>query len=426
MVMSQINESTSSTLEVPASDATTAMAATSTLAEGDVPTMEAIKSNLKGSHRPRSRSRTDSFQRWQKQQAQEIKASNSCHLLIMNLHHGTHVLARECIEAMAGPAVMAVRLLPTKTFGFATMASSMLAEEFAAKLHGVQLSNGVMLAVERCKAVTPERNPRVYDASTPVSTHVAVKNLPYSCTDDSIRALLKACGIAQPVTMELKLNAHNLFNGTAFLEFESEAVAEQACHLISAIALDSRVLRAEFKRPSGTNIPKVYRPPDDECRQLYDQLIAFKESPKPVVVYPSTIGPAQRKQLHLMAESLNLKHVSEGDSEDRTLRIWKGHKSMSPNPHRRSSLGSAMEGRPRCSSADKATIAALRTPRSRSLGARTAASASRARVEVRAQMLASSTNTEPRSRKSNCIVREPKGPDGNGFISRRIRHVTDV
>ena len=47
-----------------------------------------------------------------------------------------------------------------------------------------------MLAVERCKALTPERNPRVYDASTPVSTNVAVKNLPYSCTDESIRALL--------------------------------------------------------------------------------------------------------------------------------------------------------------------------------------------------------------------------------------------
>jgi hypothetical protein len=47
-----------------------------------------------------------------------------------------------------------------------------------------------MLAVERCKAVTPERNPRVYDASTPVSTHVAVKNLPYSCTDEGIRTLL--------------------------------------------------------------------------------------------------------------------------------------------------------------------------------------------------------------------------------------------
>jgi hypothetical protein len=59
----------------------------------------------------------------------------------MNLQQGSHVLARECVEAMAGPAVMAVRLLPTKTFGFATMASAMLAEEFAARLNGVQVGS---------------------------------------------------------------------------------------------------------------------------------------------------------------------------------------------------------------------------------------------------------------------------------------------
>jgi hypothetical protein len=52
--MSQIDES-GSTLDVPASEATTATASTSTLAEGEIPTVDAIRTSLKGSHRPRSR-----------------------------------------------------------------------------------------------------------------------------------------------------------------------------------------------------------------------------------------------------------------------------------------------------------------------------------------------------------------------------------
>eukprot|EP00730_Choanoeca_flexa_P017376 TRINITY_DN8359_c0_g1_i3.p1 TRINITY_DN8359_c0_g1~~TRINITY_DN8359_c0_g1_i3.p1 ORF type:complete len:421 (+),score=79.69 TRINITY_DN8359_c0_g1_i3:162-1424(+) len=383
------------------------------------PSLESIRQNLKGSHRPRSRSRTDSFQRWQKQQAQEIRASNSCHLLIMNLHRGSHNLASAKIEQEAGPAVMRIIMIEDKTFGFATMASAALAEEFAKKLNGLELDNGVTLAVERCKAVTPQRNPRVYDASTPVSVHVAVKNLPYNCSEQGLRSLLDTAAIDQPLSIDLKMNAQGQFNGTAFLEFANVEVSELACHLISAIAMEGRVLRAEFKRPVG-NAPKVYRPPDDDCQRLYDELIEFKESRRVEVVYPNSISAVERKQLHLMAESLHLKHVSIGKGPDSTLRIWKGSKSMSPGP-RRSSLGS-MAHSARHSSLDKAKAAALRAPRSRSLGAKTGPNANKARLEVRSQMLANNG-----SRKPTCILREPKGPGGVAFATRNHRtRVTDV
>jgi hypothetical protein len=50
---------------------------------------------------------TDSFQRWQRQQQEIVKASNSCHVLVMNLVDGSHAAAKAEIAQLAGAGLLA-------------------------------------------------------------------------------------------------------------------------------------------------------------------------------------------------------------------------------------------------------------------------------------------------------------------------------
>jgi hypothetical protein len=111
------------------------------------------------------------------------------------------------------------------------------------------------------------RNPRVYDASTPPSRQIAVKNLPFNCSKDSLLDLIvspswdlrrtppaparplpparsrplplaprqiigdvvqSVCGAGTPLSILLRENANGQFNGTAFMEFQSAEVCSVA------------------------------------------------------------------------------------------------------------------------------------------------------------------------------------------------------
>ena len=91
--------------------------------------------------RSRSRSRTDRFQRWQKEQQRELREAKSCHLLLMNLQRGSHELAEKAIQEAVGDSICSWLIDESQTFGFATVTTPTLAEHYASALDGLAVSH---------------------------------------------------------------------------------------------------------------------------------------------------------------------------------------------------------------------------------------------------------------------------------------------
>ncbi|KAK7563296.1 hypothetical protein IWX49DRAFT_509856 [Phyllosticta citricarpa] len=71
---------------------------------------------------------------------------------------------------------------------------------------------------------------------------------------------------------------------------------------------------------------------DPQHLQFYSQLLLFKEDPnREVLVFPSTLSPAQRRICHTIAHTMGLSHSSKGVGDSRQVHVYKyGDPNTSP------------------------------------------------------------------------------------------------
>ncbi|KAK8179616.1 hypothetical protein BC567DRAFT_242270 [Phyllosticta citribraziliensis] len=71
---------------------------------------------------------------------------------------------------------------------------------------------------------------------------------------------------------------------------------------------------------------------DPQHLQFYSQLLLFKEDPnREVLVFPSTLTPAQRRICHTIAHTMGLSHSSKGMGDSRQVHVYKyGDPNTSP------------------------------------------------------------------------------------------------
>ncbi|CAG8739972.1 8491_t:CDS:2, partial [Acaulospora morrowiae] len=80
---------------------------------------------------------------------------------------------------------------------------------------------------------------------------------------------------------------------------------------------------------------------DPETLKFYDQVIIFRDDKsREELVFPKTLTAAHRRTLHLIAQKLGLYHYSEGDNDDRVLKIVRKPASAAINIKQSSKNGS--------------------------------------------------------------------------------------
>lgn len=84
-----------------------------------------------------------------------------------------------------------------------------------------------------------------------MSAKLFVGNLPYSCTDDDLRALFESCG-ADPVDVRVIMDrSTGLSRGFGFVEMASHDDAVQMRSALAGASLGDRNLVIDLAKPGG-------------------------------------------------------------------------------------------------------------------------------------------------------------------------------
>ncbi|CAG8558954.1 26509_t:CDS:2, partial [Racocetra persica] len=214
-----------------------------------------------------------------------------------------------------------------------------------------------------------------------IPTAIVIKNIPFSIKRDALLATLNALDIPRPYAFNYHFD-NGVFRGLAFANYRTPEETDLVVSALNGYEVSGRKLRVEYKRVlpaaereakerekmekqkvdkdlSNQDVrlheqinneqfdkPKTVdsengkhekdkkdserRSPvsdqldlnDPETLKFYDQVIIFRDDKtREELVFPKTLSSAQRRTLHLIAQKLGLYHYSEGDGDDRILRI---------------------------------------------------------------------------------------------------------
>jgi R3H domain/RNA recognition motif/SUZ-C motif len=212
-----------------------------------------------------------------------------------------------------------------QTFCFVQFVSAAMADKAVSVLNGASIE-GVAVSVERVSRVTPGKDPRLDEASQEAEQNstLVIKNLPFSLKQDSLKLVLNSYDV-RPESVAFHHDASGMFRGMAFVKYATVADAVAIFDVINGMDVGGRPIRVEYKRrkESQRNVSQ-YDPTDAEMKRLYEQLMHFKNNNAlNDLTFPTTLSTYQRRQIHLIADILDMDHYSQGDPDHRYLVISK-------------------------------------------------------------------------------------------------------
>ncbi|MDP2436090.1 MAG: R3H domain-containing nucleic acid-binding protein [archaeon] len=176
---------------------------------------------------------------------------------------------------------------------------------------------------QRVARVTPGRDPNDTEHSPEAtSATLVIKNLPFALKHDQLKAVLSSYD-TKPENVAFHYDASGMFRGMAFVKYATSEEASEIYEKINGMDVGGRSIRVEYKK-NATDKKLEFDPTDEEMKRTYEQLFHFKTQSKlPILSFPSTLSSYQRRQIHIVADKLDLDHYSEGDGENRYLIIAK-------------------------------------------------------------------------------------------------------
>jgi len=234
-----------------------------------------------------------------------------------------------------------------QTFGFVVFANED-SLNVALETTFVEIDEKV-LQVQRCRRVTPGRDPRESSreaAPEPTesleplepSETLVVKNLPYSAKAETLGEFLEKRFKIPPETVELHFDGMGQFRGVAFVHYATVEDAQKMMPLLSGFDYGGRRLRIEYKRVSkqaremkarlarerDKEIPQSEEEERAEIMRIQEILVNFHNTPsKPEYCFPKEYTSWQRRQVHIVAEKLQLFHYSIGEGLERYIIVSK-------------------------------------------------------------------------------------------------------
>jgi len=190
------------------------------------------------------------------------------------------------------------------------------AKQTAIKSSPIELQERKFI-IEEITTISPQQEQVVETDS------LMVKNLPFSTDEDSVKQILNQFE-TKPISVSLHFLPNGKFHGTVEANYESVESATKAFGEITGFEVGGRVVRVEYKRQ------KVQRKENDEYSQFFQQLKTFKRNRSlKEFTFPSDLSSYQRKQIHTIADKLNLFHISRVENEERFIVVSKNPLSES-------------------------------------------------------------------------------------------------
>ena len=178
-------------------------------------------------------------------------------------------------------------------------------------------------SAQRVARVTPGKDPFDTESSAESrSATLVIKNLPFSLKHEQLKAVLSSYEIRSE-NVSFHYDASGMFRGMAFVKYATPEEASEMYDKINGLDVGGRSIRVEFKKNTSEKRLE-YDPSDEEMKKTYEQLYHFKTQSKlPILSFPSTLTSYQRRQIHIVANKLDLDHYSEGEGDNRYLIIAK-------------------------------------------------------------------------------------------------------
>lgn len=208
-----------------------------------------------------------------------------------------------------------------------------------------------------------------------IPTAIVIKNIPFAVKKEQLVQLMTDLRLPLPYAFNYHFD-NGVFRGLAFANFTTAEETAVVIETMNHFELQGRKLRVEYKKmlplaererierekrerrgqleeqhrpmaasqlqnqPSlssmSSHVPPATSPSpvngrkpevdmnDPQVLQFYSQLLLFKEDPnRDVLVFPSTLTPAQRRVCHTIAHQMGLSHNSKGMGDQRQVHVYK-------------------------------------------------------------------------------------------------------
>ena len=203
-----------------------------------------------------------------------------------------------------------------------------------------------------------------------IPTAIVIKNIPFKVRKEQLAQLMVDMHLPQPYAFNYHFD-NGVFRGLAFANFQTPEDTRLVIDSMNQLELEGRKLRVEYKKMlpehererierekrekrgqlqeqhqplsahqqsgvprleatiagSSVNNSSPLRDVDlnnPETLGFYTELTLFKnDNTRETMIFPSSISPEQRRQIHILAHNLGMQHQSIGDGDQRQLQVLK-------------------------------------------------------------------------------------------------------
>ncbi|KAF9874462.1 r3h domain-containing protein [Colletotrichum karsti] len=206
-----------------------------------------------------------------------------------------------------------------------------------------------------------------------IPTAIVIKNIPFAVRKETLAAVMMDMHLPQPYAFNYHFD-NGVFRGLAFANFQSPEDTKIVIDAMNGMEVHGRKLRVEYKKmlPEAERerierekrerrgqleeqhrAPMLHQQPslqtlnsissqsgrsalgdvnlnDPETLEFYTELTVFKrDTTREILIFPASISPEQRRQIHILAHHMGLEHNSVGEADSRQIHVVK-HAMPSP------------------------------------------------------------------------------------------------
>ncbi|PKS05601.1 hypothetical protein jhhlp_008119 [Lomentospora prolificans] len=233
---------------------------------------------------------------------------------------------------------------------------------------------------------TRSPNPQPGESDQLIPTAIVIKNIPFAIRKETLAQLMTDLHLPQPYAFNYHFDG-GIFRGLAFANFQSPEDTRLVIETMNGLEVHGRKLRVEYKkmlpeaererierekRERRGQLEEQHRGPvlhqqpslqtltsmsnnqqqprhthlrdldlnDPITLQYYTELTIFqRDESREILIYPSSVSPEERRQIHILAHYMGLEHRSVGDADSRQIQVIKPHV---PSPTAQSHTGTSV------------------------------------------------------------------------------------
>ncbi|CAI4220133.1 unnamed protein product [Parascedosporium putredinis] len=219
------------------------------------------------------------------------------------------------------------------------------------------------LRMDQVSSDTRSPNPQTGDADQLIPTAIVIKNIPFAIRKETLAQLMTDLHLPQPYAFNYHFDG-GIFRGLAFANFQSPEDTRLVIETMNGLEVHGRKLRVEYKkmlpeaererierekRERRGQLEEQHRGPvlhqqpslqtlsrrdagydrhlnDPITLQHYTELTLFRrDESREILIFPSSVSPEERRQIHILAHYMGLEHRSVGDADSRQIQVIKPH-----------------------------------------------------------------------------------------------------